>query len=230
MPIRAIIFDLDGTLADTLPDLTTSVNVAMEACGLPQRSAAEVRQWIGSGLAILCQRAIAGEAGPAAEVVDDGQVAAMMDAFKRHYREHLLDETRAYPAIPLVLDELTARGAGLAVLSNKPHDHVVPMMDALFNRWRWQAIEGVRDGGTKKPDPTVALEILRRFDLPAREVMLVGDSGIDVATARAAGFVAVAVTWGFRDRDELVAAGPQYLIDDPQQLLSLVPQIPPRSP
>ena len=221
MPIYGVVFDLDGTLADTLADLTDAVNVGLRLLGYPLRSDHEVRQWIGEGMMILCRRAVAA-AGPHGAVLDDQSVAAMAAAFTDYYRAHRLDKTAPYPGIPELLDALTARGLKLAVFSNKPHDHTVALMDALFDRWPWSVVEGSREDRPRKPDPAVAREVLARMGLQPRHVLMVGDSAIDIQTARNVGAVAVGVTWGFRDRQELIQAGADHLIDRPADLLTLL--------
>jgi phosphoglycolate phosphatase len=206
MPMVGVVFDLDGTLADTLADLTDAVNTGLGAIGYSPRSAGEVRRWVGEGMQILCRRAIAAAASPGA-AVDDALVAAMAEAFTAYYRQHRLDKTVAYPGIPLLLDELAARGVRLAVFSNKPHEHTVELVDALFKRWPWAAVEGARDDRPRKPDPGAILAVVTSMKLHPAEVLVVGDSAIDVQAAHNAGAVAVGVTWGFRDLGELVQAG-----------------------
>jgi len=221
MPMMGVIFDLDGTLADTLADLTDAVNTGLGAIGYGPRSAGEVRRWVGEGMHILCRRAITAAAPPGAEV-DDALVAAMAETFTAYYRQHRLDKTVAYPGIPLLLDELAARGIRLAVSSNKPHEHTVELMDALFKRWAWAAVEGARDDRPRKPDPEVILAVVDSMKLQPSDVLVVGDSAIDVQVAHNAGAVAVGVTWGFRDLDELVEAGADHVIDQPAGLLNLL--------
>jgi len=221
MLVHGVVFDLDGTLADTLADLTDAVNVGLRQLGYPPRPPDEVRQWVGEGMMILCRRAIAAAAPPGA-TVDDQTVAAMAAVFTGHYRANRLDKTALYPGIPELLDALAARGLKLAVFSNKPHDHTVALMAALFDRWPWSVVEGSREDCPRKPDPTVGREVLARMGLEPQQVIMVGDSAIDVQTARNVGAVAVGVTWGFRDRAELLEAGADHLIDQPADLLTLL--------
>ena len=221
MLVQGVVFDLDGTLADTLADLTDAVGVGLRQLGYPPRPAHEVRQWIGEGMMILCRRAIAAAAPPGA-TADDQTVAAMAAAFTDHYRAHRLDKTVPYPGIPELLDALAARGLKLAVFSNKPHDHTVALMDALFDRWSWSVVEGSREDRPRKPDPAVGREVLALMGLQPRQVLMVGDSAIDVQTAKNVGAVAVGVTWGFRDRAELLAASADHIIDRPTDLLTLI--------
>ena len=214
MSIKGIIFDLDGTLADTMPDLTDAINVGLKALGFPERPRSDVRGWIGEGLPVLCRRAVDHD--------PDVPIDEMAAIITQHYRRHRLDTTVPFVGIPELLDALSQSQVPLAVLSNKPHEHTQPMIDALFARWSFVAVEGYREEAFRKPDPRTALRIVQQMRLPPASVALVGDSGTDVMTARNAGLVPIGVTWGYRDRDELVDAGVAYTIDHPAQLLALV--------
>jgi phosphoglycolate phosphatase len=267
MSFRGVVFDLDGTLADTLADLTDAVNAGLGHVGLGPQSVGNVRQWIGEGALLLCRRAIAAASPkkgvrpplpdllpekllfsrdpkgnvshPAEkgsdpflsdpivrvvrpEEVDDTTLAAMASVFTAYYRAHRLDKTGPYPGIPQLLDALTARGLKLAVLSNKPHEHTVALMDALFKKWPWSVVEGGREDRPKKPDPQLTREIVARMGLQPVEVLMVGDSAPDIQAARNIGAPAVGVTWGFRTREELQAAGADHLIDHPKDLLVIL--------
>lgn len=210
-----IIFDFDGTLADTLPDIADAVNAGLASVGLPAQPASAVRQWIGEGLPLLCRRAV----GDAADVAIDELVAVV----SAHYRANSLNRTRLFPGIADLLDALTARGIPFALLTNKPHQATVPMVEALFGRWRFVAVEGYREEDRRKPDPRTALEIVDCMGFAPDRVMMVGDSFTDMATAVNAGLVPVGVTWGYRDRRELLDAGARHLIERPAELLNLIP-------
>ena len=222
MRINGVIFDFDGTLADTLLDLTDAVNVGLGRFGYPHRPASEVRGWIGNGLPTLCRLAIAAGNTPSAQPPEETHIQQMAAAVTDYYREHRLDKTAPYPGIPVVLDELTDGRVPMAVLSNKPHQHTAPMVEALFGEWPWIAIEGCRDDGQRKPDPQTARTIMAQMRLEPGQVMMVGDSAVDVQTGLNAGMLAIGVTWGFRDRAELIDAGANYLIDRPEDLLALI--------
>jgi len=220
MSIRGIIFDLDGTLANTLPDLTDAMNHSVGKLGRPPCSQEEVRRWIGEGLPTLCRRALSSYAG--GETPDEDTVARMARIFTDYYNVHRLDKTRPYEGIPELLDALTGRRIPMAVLSNKPHAHTQPMVEALFRRWSWVAVEGYRAEEYRKPDPRTALEIITRMGATPGQVMMVGDSATDVHTGRNAGVVTVGAAWGFRDRPELVAAGANRVIDNPLELIEFL--------
>jgi len=211
---QGIIFDFDGTLADTLADLTDAVNIGLRTLGLAERSASEVRGWVGDGLPILCRRAV----GRAADV----SVEEMAAVITQYYHEHRLDKTTLSPGISDLLDALTERGMPLAILSNKPHEHTKPMADALLGRWPFVAVEGCCEGTPRKPDPRAALEIVARMRLEPARVLVVGDSATDVATALNGHLVPVGATWGYRSRQELIEAGAHHLIDRASDLLALV--------
>jgi phosphoglycolate phosphatase len=214
MSVKGVVFDLDGTLADTLPAIADAINYGLAAVARPEASRDEVRRWIGEGLPTLCRRAL-----PEA---DEPTFERMMAAVSQHYREHQMDKTVPFPGIPELMDELARRHVPMAVLSNKPHVYTVPMTRGLFGRWPLVAIEGYKEEDRRKPDPRTLLDIVARMEARPSEVMLVGDSNTDIATARNAGVIAVAATWGYRDRAELIAAGAAHLIDAPGQLLKLI--------
>ena len=210
---QGVIFDLDGTLADTLADLVAAVNHALAELDRPAISAEQVRLAIGGGLADATARA--------AGTDDPATVQALMDAFWRYYADHCLDRTQLYPGIPDVLDALHARAIPLAILSNKPQAFTERIAAALLERWPWVEIAGEREGIAVKPDPAPALALAERMGVPAAAVHLVGDSGVDVETGRRAGMVSVACTWGLRTVAELEASAPTAWVHEPRELLSL---------
>ncbi len=214
MICRGIIFDLDGTLADTLRDIHDCVNAVLASEGLSAQPMDAIRQFVGDGLPTLCRRAVPPE--------HHDRIERIVPLIAEQYRLHDLDHTTLYDGIPEVLDALTARGIPLAVLSNKPDEATQRMVRALCGRWRFIAIEGFRGDEFRKPDPRTALGIASKMNVPPVHVWMVGDSQADIATARAAGMVAVAVTWGFRDRPTLEAADPDSLIHHPVELLALL--------
>jgi phosphoglycolate phosphatase len=214
MPIRGIIFDLDGTLLDTLGDIAAGVNAGRRAMGLPDWPVSDIKQWVGEGLPILCQRALT----DAPHV----PVEQMVPIVSEYYAAHRLDHAAPYPGIPELLDELTARGIPMAILSNKPHVHTLPMAQAIFAKWPFVAIEGYRIEEFRKPDPRTALQIAAAMQAAPADVALVGDSDTDMRTAVNAGLVPVGATWGYRSRDIIRAAGARHLVDTPAEILNLV--------
>jgi len=215
-PRAGVIFDLDGTLADTLADIAAALNAALHAYGHPAAPLDRVRAWVGEGLPTLCRRALPG--------ADDATLHRFTAAALRSYFAHPCDHTTLYPAIRELLDVLARRTIPLAVLSNKPHDLTVQTISALGVAERFNLIRGYRSEQDKKPSPAAALDIARAWQIAPAQILFVGDSQADVATALAAGMIPVAATWGFRSRDELAAAGATIFVDHPAQIAEL-PQL-----
>ena len=209
-----VIFDIDGTLMDTLDDLTNAVNVLLEEIGRPTVSREHVGGMIGEGLSIFLKRASG---------IDDPEIITKLaERYRPLYFARLLDHTKLYPGIPMLLDALTAADMPMGILSNKPHIYTVPLCDALLNRWPFVRIQGTVDRVPKKPDPTAALVLANEMNRPPANVYFVGDSNVDVETARRAGMIPLAVTWGYGDHDELIAANPALLADTPEQVVKLL--------
>jgi phosphoglycolate phosphatase len=197
----AVIFDLDGTVADTLDDITGAVNYALEHTLREPLHRDAVRPMIGDGLPALMSRAAGTQEPPMVEF--------LVRRFQEHYDEHHLKTTRLYG---------DRAGMLMAILSNKPHTFTLLICDELLDPWPFAAIMGALEGLPGKPDPAGALSLAEAMKRDPADVFLVGDSAIDVNTAKAAGMRSVAVTWGFRDRDELVAADPDHVVDHPDEL------------
>jgi phosphoglycolate phosphatase len=208
---HGLIFDLDGTLVDSLQGITASLNQALTLSGLPVHPPAAVRGFIGNGARILIQRA-----APAGSPVD--LLDRLEQAFKTDYDATWPSGTFAYDGIQPLLETLQVRGYPLAVLSNKPHPFTVAMVSRLFPAIRFSPVLGQRPGIPHKPDPAGAIEAARSMDRLPESCVVIGDSTMDVDTARNAGMQAIAVTWGFHDRERLVAAGAEYLADSPDEL------------
>jgi phosphoglycolate phosphatase len=213
MTPRPILFDLDGTLADTLADLAAAANHALTALGRPTHASETYRDFVGHGLDHLLTRAL-GEADPALLQ----QARAL---FLEFYHQHNSEHTTLYPGIAALLDALTERGASLAILSNKPDSATQVMATGLLGRWRFCQVHGQRDDMPRKPDATAAVAIAQAVGRPVEDWLYLGDSDVDMQTARAAGMTAVGASWGFRDRAELAEAGAAHILDHPEQLLPL---------
>lgn len=208
-----VIFDLDGTLLDTLEDLRDSVNHALRAEGLPERSLDEVRAFVGNGIRRLIERAV--PQGSSAETVD--RVHA---AFSAHYAEHCADKTAPYAGIPELLAELRSRCCKLGVVSNKDDAPARALIGRFFPD-TFDSVVGTREGVRKKPAPDSLLETLSVLGGDVREAVYVGDSDVDALTAANAGCDCVPVSWGFRDRALLEALG-RPVADSPEELLQLL--------
>jgi phosphoglycolate phosphatase len=211
MPRRAVLFDLDGTLVDSLPDIAAALGAALADEGQPVPDLDAIRSWVGDGARALVDRAVR----------DPGAAEPVFARFRTRYRAAPVVHTRVYDGLAEVLDALDAAGCALGVLSNKPHDLTCVVVEQLLPG-RFAAVAGHRAGMPLKPDPDAAHAILAELGVGPDGAVLVGDSEVDIATARAAGMSAVAVAWGLRPRGELEAARPDHLVDTPAQLLALL--------
>jgi phosphoglycolate phosphatase len=214
MAYRAVLFDLDGTLADTLEDIAAAGNYALSQLGRPTFPLERYRYLAGQGAEWLIRAAL----GPEHESL----VPRGLQLFKEHYAEHEHACTKLYPGIPKLLDELRRRGLKLAVLSNKPHLATEQVLQRFCDKWKFDAIFGHRQTAKLKPDPSSAIEIADTLGIPPAEWMYLGDTRVDMLTARGAGMFAVGVLWGFRDEPELREAGAQAMIRQPGEALSLL--------
>ena len=212
LPARAAIFDLDGTLLDSLHDIGAAMNHALTTHGLPPHPLDAYRQFVGEGVLVLVSRALP----PGREDAHPAVVAA----YRAFYAEHLLDHTRPFAGLLEVLARLEAEGVKLAVLSNKPDPATRQLVTALLPRVPFGAVYGERPGVPRKPDPTAALAVAAELGVAPGECAFIGDTAVDVDTARAAGMVAVGVTWGFRDVAELRAHGAQVIVHTAEELLA----------
>ena len=216
MSCEAILFDLDGTLLDTIGDLADAMNAALGELGCPQRTLAECRFFVGDGLVTYARRALP-EGRRDAQTVEQ-----CCEAFRARYAECWDVKTRPFEGIGELLTDLTRRGLAMAVLSNKPDDFTSMMVREMLGDWTFQAVRGVRDDGVKKPDPAGALAIAEEIDVRPEEFLYLGDTNTDMQTANAAGMYAVGATWGFRPAGELADNGARVLIDHPTDLLKLL--------
>jgi phosphoglycolate phosphatase len=216
MTARAILFDLDGTLLDTLEDIAQAANDVLSGLELPTHPAGAYRRFIGDGVATLFQRALPPDRLTQGMV--DRCVARFREAYGRTWNIH----TRPFDGIPALLDDLVARGVELAVLSNKPDDFTRLFVDRYLACWPFRAVLGQREGVPRKPDPAGAIEIALRLGLPAERFLYVGDTAVDMETALRAGMCPVGVAWGFRPIEELRSAGAAAIIERPAGLLGLL--------
>lgn len=210
---RAIIFDLDGTLLDTLEDLKDSLNVALNRKSLPERTLEEVRQFVGNGIHKLIERAV--PEGTFEEVVEQ-----VFQDFRSYYLEHCEDKTCAYPGIPELLEELERREISVAIVSNKADAAVRELAKTYFPKVR--VAIGEREGIARKPAPDSVFEAMHLLGVSEEEALYVGDSDVDIATAKNAGLPCVSVTWGFRREELLRSLNPAHIIHQPMELLSLL--------
>lgn len=191
-----LIFDLDGTLIDSLAGIAASLNHALDAHELPRHPTRAVRGFIGDGSRMLVRRALPAEA-------EDRLVDSVEAGFKEHYASHWPDGTTLYPGIDTLIRSLAAGGHQLAVLSNKPHPFTVEIVEGLFPEHPFETIAGQREGIPRKPAPDGVLRILRDWSVAAADARFIGDSTVDRETARRAGVPFVAVSWGYHDPETL---------------------------
>lgn len=223
MPAQALLFDLDGTLLDTLADIADSANAALERAGRPTHPVDRYRQFVGDGVVTLFERCL-----PPGEGADADLVARCVAHFQETYAEGWKRRSHPYDGIPALLDALAARGLPLAILSNKPDDFTQLCTQHFLGAWTWAAVAGQRAGIPRKPDPAGALAIADALGIAPGDWLYVGDSGVDMRTATGAGMVPVGISWGFRAVDELWATGARAVIDRPGQLLGLLDSAPPQ--
>lgn len=216
MEFKAILFDLDGTLLDTLEDLGNSVNRVLAERGFPTHDLDRYRYFVGDGATMLITRVL-----PKQER-KNGVIQACVDAFQKDYSQNWKVKTRLYDGIAEMLDELTAQNLKLAVLSNKPHKFTKQCVDELLSSWTLEIVLGQRDAVPRKPSPEGALEIAEHLKTKPEKILYLGDSAVDMQTAVAAGMFPAGVLWGFRFAKELQDAGAKALIERPSEVLSLL--------
>lgn len=210
-----VIFDLDGTLLNTIADLGNAANYALEQAGLPTHPLQSYPRMVGNGVRRLMERVLP-ESMRSPEIVD-----ARLKDFKTYYDEHNTDLTQPYPGIPELLADLTQRGIKVAVASNKYKSAVEKLINHYFPDIPWASIQGQQEGIPVKPDPSIVFEILSECPTPKAKVLYVGDSGVDMETARRACVESCGVTWGFRPLGELLDHHADHTADTTSQLLRL---------
>jgi len=215
MPYKSIIFDLDGTLLDTLPGLARAGNAVLARFGYPLHPADAYRQFVGDGMDKLVERMLP-------KGVDQTARSQAAELYREIYTATWREECRPYPGIVAMLDQLRDREVKLAVLSNKPHPFTEQFVEAFLDRSRFMVVYGERPGLAKKPDPAVALMILDQLACPAEHSVFVGDSAVDIRTGKAAGMAAFGAGWGFRGAAELLASGAQEVLAEPLELVDYV--------
>ena len=243
MQKKLVIFDLDGTLLYTVPDIAAATNQALAACGYPVHSETEIASYIGNGINKLFERALPEEARSQEEVL------RIRSLFLPYYNEHCADATRPFDGIPELLAGICRRGIKVAVASNKYHPATVRLIRHFFPEIPFCAVFGEREGVPRKPEPVIVWDILREAGISFPDsglsssltvatshtgsiqdtagderdsVLYIGDSGVDMQTAANAGLEAVAVTWGCRTREELTSYSPAHIVDRPSQIAEIL--------
>lgn len=212
--MKTIIFDLDGTLLDTLEDLYLSVNAALETCGFPPKTREDIRQSVGNGVRNLMRRS-----------VPDGERNSKFEDcfqdFQRHYAKHLNDHTGPYEGIMKLLEKLSGLGYPMAIVSNKSDYAVKELNRNMFGGLIPVAI-GESEGVRRKPEPDTVLEAIRELGVRREDCVYVGDSEVDLETAKNCGMPCISVSWGFRDRKVLESLGAERIADTPNELMEIL--------
>jgi phosphoglycolate phosphatase len=211
-----VIFDLDGTLIDSLGDLADSLNLVLEGYGYATHPRDSYRHFVGDGIEMLVRRALP------PEIVDEIDIPGVVSKMRQEYSTRWTATTRPFPGIPELLIELHSRRIQTAVLSNKPDTPTRRIVGELFDDIVFEIVRGALEGVPLKPDPTAALDIVSELGVGAGRSIFIGDTRIDVATGRNAGMRTVGVTWGYRDAHELVEAGADHVIGTPLEMLNLL--------
>jgi phosphoglycolate phosphatase len=222
MSFHAVLFDLDGTLLDTLDDLADSANLALRQLGLPEHGAESYKRFIGDGIDNLVRRAVPEDRRDAATL------AECVNLTRGNYAIRWAEKTRPYDGIPELLDSLTTRGIPMAVFSNKPDEFTQLCVERLLAAWHFEVVMGSSPALPKKPDPAGACWIAERFQVEPAEFVYLGDTDTDMQTAVAAGMYPVGALWGFRTAEELSGCGARALIHRPAELLAILGDAPRR--
>ncbi len=199
MKYKLIIFDLDGTVLDTLEDLYNSVNFALKSNKLPERTMCEVRQFVGNGIRLLIERAVP-------DNTDEAVTDKVFSDFKEHYAVHSMDNTKAYDGIGELLDRIKKEGIKTALVSNKA-DFAVQKLIKIFFDGKFDFVLGEKEGINKKPAPDMVCKALEELSEACENSVYVGDSEVDIETAKNSGIDIIAVDWGFRDKEYLIQCG-----------------------
>ena len=214
---KACIFDLDGTLTDTLESLTYSVNTTLKELGLSSITREQCRAFVGEGPRALLELSL--------KAVGDHELVHIekaVEIYGRIFKDSCTYEVKPYDGIVAMLNSLKERGVGLAVLSNKPHVQTNKIVAQFFKEGTFEMVEGSKPEVPRKPDPTAVWKIAEAFGATKEECVYIGDSDIDMLTGNAAGMLTVGVTWGFRSREVLMKHGANYLIDQAEELLTII--------
>lgn len=212
---QLVIFDLDGTLLNTIEDLATATNHALKECGHPVHALSSYNYYVGNGVTKLLELALPDGCRTPAEV------ERLRTHFMAYYSEHIADHTVPYPGIPELLGELTSRGIRVAVASNKFQQGVETLISHFFGNIEWGAVEGQKPDFPTKPDPSIVFEILGKVPTAKCDVLYVGDSGVDMETARRACIESVGVSWGFRPVKELRDHHADRIVSSASEILGI---------
>lgn len=219
MAAKAIIFDLDGTLLDTLEDIATSANYALQCLGFDARPVDAYRYYVGEGVFKLFEN-IFSQNPQSNDILQQA-----VHLFEEHYAKQFYQNTKPYEGVSKLLTFLQKRGFKMAILSNKPDSFTKKCALKYFRSWQFDVVLGAREGIARKPDPIGALEIAQILHVAPNECFYLGDTMIDMITANRAGMIALGALWGFRDAEELQTYGAQYLLQSPGEAIKLLAEV-----
>lgn len=211
---KTVIFDLDGTLLDSIEDIASSMNKVLESLQLPTHKIEDYKHFVGGGVDILVENALSNQSK---EIKDE-----VIKRFKIEYDGKLHSKTLPYDGIYELLDELKKLDINLAVLSNKPHEFTVSYVNHFFKNYNFKEIHGQKKDVPKKPDPKAALDIVKCLDSSCENTYFIGDTKIDMQTAKNANMTAIGVLWGFRDEKELRDFGADFIVSNPIEILKII--------
>lgn len=214
MRFNSIIFDLDGTLIDSLADIADSMNRVLKKHGLPEHDMQTYRYFIGYGVPVLVQKAVP------LHLSEEGIIESYAWEFRETYGKNYNVMTKLYDGIPAMLDKLSDRKIRMSIFSNKPDNFTKKCVREFLQPWKFECVIGHGSGIPPKPDPTGVLKILKEMEQKPADTIYLGDSGIDMITAVSAGMFPIGALWGFRDRDELRENGARELVKDPRAILA----------
>lgn len=208
---KLAIFDLDGTLLNTITDLGKACNYALGEMGFATHPIQAYAYMVGNGVRNLMKKA--------QQDADEETIDKLLEIFMTYYNNHCLDSTKPYPGIPELLENLTNRGISLAVASNKYQEATEKIISGTLPNFNFVAVEGMREGRNRKPDPSIIFSVLEQFPVPKRDVIYIGDSGIDIECAKRACIDSIGVSWGFRPASELRRANADFIVSHPAEIL-----------
>lgn len=214
---KGCIFDLDGTLTDTLDSLTFSVNETLKELELPEITKEQCEAFVGNGARVLIEKALAAAGEP-----DLGRLNEAMEIYGRIFDANCTYHVIPYAGIRKLLESMKQSGLSLAVLSNKPHRQTVHVVESVFGKEMFRVVQGQKEGVPRKPDPAAALSIAEQLGADVEEIVYIGDSEVDIATGTAAKMPTVGVSWGFRKREVLEKAGAEYIADCPEDIMKWI--------
>lgn len=212
---KAIIFDLDGTLIDSLEDIAVCMNQVLEELNLPSHKLEDYKYFVGGGISILVDNALHKD-------TSDKVKEEVTNRFKVVYDQKLHAKTLPYDGIYDLLDELKRLDFKIGILSNKPHEFTIEYAKNLFSKYEMKEVHGQKSHIAKKPDPSAAIQIAKSFEVPCEEVYFVGDTMVDMQTAVNAKMIGIGVLWGFRDEEELISNGATFVVKHPLDILEIV--------